>query len=274
MDSPKEVEIKGRKPERLAVRTDAKGNFKYAGRGFKLSDILSIRVPWTKPDEMARWSGNVGLSVTVTDGNTRDTNVHGELNLVRDQSHPLETLRNRFTAGAKYDYGFSNGEKTRNKGWAGAKLDIFIVDCVGAYLDGAVSFDELAGVDRKTRAGFGATCSSGIFGVKYALSAGISYMDIVYDETPKRRDTDMYLKAALSVSTALPLDFDLSAEGEIYLNLSDTDAYLGQVGAALSKKLGGGWFIRGSVEYEYNSRPAQGKLRGDTAYNLSLVLKF
>ena len=68
--------------------------------------------------------------------------------------------------------------------------------------------------------------------------------------------------------------FDFHLRGVIWPNLNDVEKFLAEVEGSASRKLGGGWFLRFSAKYAYNSHPSAGKEKGDVTYAASLVLKF
>lgn len=275
MDEKLRVGLPGRAPVPLALRTDDEGRFRFGGKKLRIADILSIAPPEEKKTEADLWSGSLAFSLTVADGNTDTAALHGEMSLLRDQSAPGPALRTRLGAGLSYDYGWSGGEVTAHAGRAWARLDLFLAGDLAAYLDGSVAFDALADVDRRTAAGLGLSWTSAWEGWKYALSAGLTYLDILYDETPLRRDTGLYLKVAGSLEGELPFGgLGLRAKGEVTPSFEEPERFWASGEVALTKALEGGWFFRISVSYAYNSHPAAGKERGDALLAFSLAFRF
>jgi hypothetical protein len=280
MESPLLVTLEGKAPVTHAVVTDPKGGFLMAGRRTGIASIRSILAPPKTLDELDLWSGQAGLSVSLTDGNSHDLNVRGTVKLVRDQTAEGQLLRTRLTMGLKYNRGRSNGEDTTNAGWGGGKLDILIVDGLGVYMDGAVSFDDLADLARKTEAGIGATWTDSVedISLKYGLNAGFSYITMVYDPSdetiPAYSETAPYLKLAVDAVYSLPEDFEIGLKAAVFPNLDENDRFLANLEAWVIRKVSAGWYLKLCISYRYNSHPALGKVRGDTTYFLSVVLKF
>jgi len=122
--------------------------------------------------------------------------------------------------------------------------------------------------------GLGATWTDEVVSLKYGLNAGFSYITMVYDETPARSETAPYLKLAVDAVYSMPEDFEIGLKAAVFTNLDENDRFLANLEAWVIRKVSAGWYLKLCVTYRYNSHPALGKVRGDTTYFLSVVLKF
>ncbi|MHC4598993.1 MAG: hypothetical protein ACYS47_08315, partial [Planctomycetota bacterium] len=128
------VKVGGSTPKPGAIATDPSGRWEWEGKKVSIADLVSIHpVPEEPkpPAEKERWSGNLGLSVVWTDGNTHNLSVHGSAGVTRDQAKEGESFKNKFHLDLKYDYGVSGGVQIKRQGFGGAKWDVFLHPSLG-----------------------------------------------------------------------------------------------------------------------------------------------
>lgn len=288
MEAPLDVKI-GEKTTSMAVKTDEQGAFSIGDSTYTLADIASISPPPAESvrlSEWARWSGSLAASVVWVDGNTHSVDYHGEINLTRDQTQKNEDFKNRLTLHGAYDYGYTNTALTKRHGHGNFKWEVFFSARFGFYVEGSWRYDYEAGIERKNTLGLGVTVKAvDEETLKITLGAGASYLGTFYSDKVLREakaagaavdEFDEYpaFRAFLDVAWKLPLDFEFHHNSSTYKSLLDTDRWQIENVTSLSRKLGGGWFIKLSAVYAYIHPPAYERQRFDATMMLSVVFKF
>jgi len=232
--------------------------------------ILSL----VQEDESApEWTGSVALSAITTDGNTETDsfNLDADAELRRDVDR--YTWKGYFNYGRETQGGVSN--LTSRKGGSSLKYDYFFSEDEKTYAFGNVGgeFDELASLDLRTQVGGG-------FGYQFyeeddsKLSGeiGLNYFSEEFaDDTD---DSYAALRLAASAFEQLSEDLSWTTSVEAYPSIEESEDIYGKVDTKLAMSLTEAMFASAQLVVDYDNTPAAGADRVDQRLVLSLGWSF
>jgi putative salt-induced outer membrane protein YdiY len=240
---------------------------KRAGESAPLSPAAFEAINPSPPPPAITYKGNITAGGSRTDGNT-DTAAFNTSARFQARSD-----RHRFTLAGKYNYAEDDSEVNTRNALASFKYDFFVTERVFSYAQSLVEYDEFEDLNLRSTLGLGLgyqfleTDRTNLF-----AEAGISY----FNEDYEVGEDDSYSAARWSVG----FDHELVPERlkvfhlhEGYYSLEEGSYYI-RSEQGLRFPLVRHFFANFQVDHKYNSDPAPGREKSDTAYIFGLGYEY
>ena len=222
--------------------------------------------------EEEKWHGSVNVTFMSSRGNSYEESAAIRANVNRRWE------KDRFRSDFAYDYGKTgttreNREKTTDKWAIEAQHDHFWTPKFFTFENGRYEQDDIAGLDDRLRLGAGVglqwldnTVSDLTGKWSFSQEAGLTYFSDNYREKPKSTDEDYVSFSYAHHLFYFPKWLD---EVKVFHNLAyypqvdDWEHYNITADLGLSTELFYGINLLAKIEWDYNSRPSEGRKSSD-----------
>lgn len=224
-----------------------------------------------------KWTGNVAIGATYTDGNTDTRGVNASADAER------RGAEDRWTAKGYWNYAEqkTNGDNqiTTRKGGASLKYDYFLSKKVFLFGIAGWETDTLANIEDRMYAGAGLGYQwREDDSLKWSSEAGVTYFaeDFFDDGDPTTDDSNEYIAARLANNVAWQINEKTKLENlvEVFPSLEDSDDFYGKSDTKVSTSLTEKMFAQLQWVWQYDNTPASSRDRNDNALILGVGWSF
>jgi putative salt-induced outer membrane protein YdiY len=227
-----------------------------------LSQVQTLNPP--PPPPGVTYKANINAGAGKTTGNTDTMNANASAGF------QARSKRQRFTLGAKYNYGENDGVIDTRNSTGTIKYDFFVTEKVYSYANALFQKDEFQDLDLRSTLGVGVGYQ--FFDsepISLFVETGISYFSEDFNEA----EDQQYASARWAVGLdyeIIPkrLKFFHSHEG--YYSLEKSGAYYIRSQQGFKVPLVEKLYANFELDYDYNSKPARGIEKGDSTYIFGL----
>lgn len=230
-------------------------------------DLREVRYINPTPDltgEGVRWTGHVNAGGSLTEGNTDTTALHFDGETI------ARTLKNRYTLGGEFNRAEDHGEDTRFDSRARAKYDRFLTQQWYGYVNTSLENDRFRDLRLRRVAGVGSGYQ--IFetpNLNLSLEGGINH--ISEDYYTAEDESYPGLRWALRYDQLLfGSRVQLFHNHEALIGFQETNHLLFYSKTGLRFPLLFGLNASTQLNYDWDSDPADGREKADTALTFSL----
>ncbi|HKK26864.1 MAG TPA: DUF481 domain-containing protein [Gemmatimonadota bacterium] len=221
--------------------------------------------PTAAAGDTAGWHGNADLGFTLTEGNSRTTNlsIGGQVAYLRP--------RQAWTLGAQYLRATTDGDETANRGSGQLQYDYYPTPRFFVFARGRVGFDKPAGLSRRLAPAAGAGYKVvATDRVSLSFEAGGSWIQdrFVNDST----DAAVHAAVGQNLAWAISETTDLTQSLSWSPRAEDFGQYLvhGEIG--LTTRIIGGLGLSVNFQDDYNSDPFVDPVTGESRKKNDLTL--
>lgn len=244
------------------------GTIKIVGKKVGESEALSAAdleaINPSPPPPPVTYKGIVTAGGSRTTGNTDTAAVNAS------GKFQARSKRHRFTLEAKYNYAESEDEMTARNYLGGLKYDFFVTEKVYSYAQALFERDDFQDINLRTTTGVGVGYQF-LDSERVSLfsEAGVSYFNEDFEEA----EDDHFTTGRWSVG----FDYEVLMDRvkffhfhEGYYSLEESDSYYIRSEQGFRLTIVRNFFANFQVDWRYNSQPAPGREKSDTAYIFGL----
>lgn len=231
----------------------------------------------TEAPKEVKWTGNVAIGATYSDGNTDSRGVNAAAEAERRAEH------DRWTAKGYWNYAeqkvAGDNEISTRKGGATLKYDYFVSKKM--FVFGLVGWetDTLANIEERVYVGGGLGYQwREDEKLKWSSEAGLTYFmeDFFDDGDPTTDDSNEYLAARLANNVVWQINEKTKLENlvEAFPSLEDKDDFYGKSDTKVSTSLSEKMFAQLQWVWQYDNTPASGRDRNDNSLILGIGWSF